>query len=421
MTLDAKDLRLEDLDDLSFDAFSFEKLFSGDVDDPYPKIHKWMEQGSIIKGKYRDEFSKVPDPFYVDEEQYLVLGYDAVTKVLMRPEIFRNYEAQIKTLGQFFGEKVLTVLDAPDHTKFRKIFQKAFLPNVVGKWGDTIVQPVLDGLMEKFLDRGEADLIEDFTHHFPFQIIYRQINIGMDQAPVFHKIAVAQLLSAVGRPEGLEATEKLGKFFSALVEERRRNPGPDLVSHLANIELDGELLPTDVLIDFLRQLMNAGGDTTYRATSCLLTGLLTNPDQYAAIEKDRSLIPQAIDEALRWEPPASVVYRTAVEDTEIDGVKIPKGALMNVVLASANRDPAKFENPDKFDIFRSRKVRHYGFAVGPHVCVGQHLARVEMTRAINAVLDKMKNLRLDPDKPGPNITGHILRSPEHLYVKFDRA
>ena len=165
--------------------------------------------------------------------------------------------------------------------------------------------------------------------------------------------------------------------------------------------------------------MNAGGDTTFRGTSVLLTGLLTHPDQLKAVTQDRSLIPAAIDEALRWEGPVTATTRYVSRDTELEGVPLKEGTYLNVVLGSANRDPAKFDNPDAFDIFRKNKVRHIAFASGPHLCIGQHLARVEMTRALNAILDRLPNLRLNPDKPPPDIIGHLLRYPHHLWVKFD--
>lgn len=412
--------KLADLLDESFDPFLVEKLSTGDADDPYPRIHELHAQGTVQKGSYRKEFTDVPDMQIGEMEQYMVFGYDTILKVLTTPETFGNKGAFQHTLGRSFGRTV-TVMDAPEHGRFRKIFQKAFLPNVVSKWGETIVDPVVDRLMAGFLDRGEADLVEEFTHHYPFQVIYSQLQIGPEQSSVFHKLAIAQLLSSVGAPQGDEASGKLGVFFQELLNQRRANPGDDLVSDLATVEADGERLPDEVLISFLRQLMNAGGDTTFRGTSVLLTGLLTNPDQWDAVVADRALIPQAIDEALRWEGPVTSTLRYVNHDTELDGVFLPAGTILNVVLASANRDPAKYDNPDQFDIFRDRKVRHLGFANGPHVCIGQHLARVEMTRALNALLDRTKNLRLDPDKPAPDVRGHLLRVPDHIYVKFDKA
>jgi cytochrome P450 len=409
---------LEDLSDPTFDPFVIEKLSTGNCPDPYPQIHALREQGPVVEGSYRSHFTDVPDVQMGHLPQVMVLGHDAVLHVLTHPEIFTNKEAFAPSLGRAFGNTV-TVMDAPEHPRYRKIFQKAFLPQVVAKWGETVVDPVVERLMAKFLPDRRADLIEQFTHHYPFQVIYAQVELDPAQAPVFHKLAIAQLLSSIGAPQGQEASQKLGAFFAELLEQKRANPGTDLISHLATVEADGERLPDDVLISFLRQLMNAGGDTTYRGTSVLLAGLLTHPEQLAAVAQDRSLIPQAIDEALRWEGPVASTFRYAAVDTEIAGVPIRKGTFINTVLASANRDPAKFPDPDRFDIFRNRNARHLAFASGPHLCIGQHLARVEMTRALGALLDRLPNLRIDPDRPPPRITGHILRAPEHLWVRFD--
>lgn len=172
-------------------------------------------------------------------------------------------------------------------------------------------------------------------------------------------------------------------------------------------------------MSFFRQLLNAGGDTTYRGTSVLLVGLLTNSDQLAAVREDRSLIRPAIEEALRWEGPVASTFRYCARDFDMMGTTIKAGTMVNCVLASANRDPARFKEPDRFDIFREKPARHLAFATGPHVCIGQHLARVEMERALNGLLDRLPNLRLDPDKPAPKIFGHILRVPEAIHVTFD--
>jgi cytochrome P450 len=411
---------LADLVDQSFDPFLIEKLSTGDTDDPYPRIHELRRRGTVIPGSYRKHFTDVPDVQVGHMEQYMVLGYDTILKVLTNPELFGNKGAFQHTLGKSFGRTV-TVMDAPEHTRYRKIFQKAFLPNTVAKWGETFVDPVVRRLMAGFLDRGSADLVEEFTHHYPFQVIYSQLQIGPEQTRVFHKLAIAQLLSSIGAPQGAEASDKLGVYFAELLARRRADPGDDLISHLATVEADGERLPDEVLISFLRQLMNAGGDTTFRGTSVLLTGLLTHPDQWAAVVADRSLIPQAIEEALRWEGPVSSTLRHVNRDTELDGVFLPEGTILNVVLGSANRDPDKYVDPDRFDIFRDRKVRSLAFANGPHVCIGQHLARLEMTRALHAILDHTSNLRLDPDRPAPDIRGHLLRVPDHIHVLFDKV
>ena len=409
--------RLVDFDDRDFDPFIADELMFGACLDPYPKLATLRAKGSVHHLTYREYMGEPADHTQGHLDHYTVVGYDEVQRCLNEPETFSN-EAYKLNLGISFGRSVST-MDPPEHGRYRKIFQKAFLPQTVAKGGESVVDPVVQGLMAKFRNRGAADLVQEFTLHYPFQIVYKQLALPAEEAPIFHKLAIAQTLVSVDVPHGTEASRKLGDYFRVLVAERLKNPGEDLVSVLAQAEVDGERLPEEIMISFLRQLVNAGGDTTYRGTSVLLTGLLRNPDQLEAVRKDRSLVPQAIEEALRWDGPVLVQTRTAAKDVELGGVKIPKGAVLDVAAGAANRDPARFPDPDKFDIFRKPQHRHFAFAYGPHVCIGQHLARVEMTRALNAILDNLHHLRLDPDRPAPEIRGIMMRVPKHLYVRFD--
>jgi cytochrome P450 len=409
--------RIQDFDDAAYDPFVSDEAAFGTCDDPYPQLARWREQAAVHAFDYRSAMGLHPDVTMAGLPSYLVLGYDAVEKIFLDPATYSNkvYE---RNLGISFGRSVST-MDAPEHPRYRKIFQKAFLPNRVSTWGESLVDPVVASLMDAFADRGHADLVQEFTHHYPFHIIYRQLALPPADVRVFHKLAIAQTVTMFDVAHGTEASRKLGIYFKALLDERRRHPGDDLVSALAQAEVDGEHLPEEILISFLRQLVNAGGDTTYRGTSVLLAGLLANPDQLDAVRQDRSLIPQAIEEALRWDGPVLIATRTPTVDVELAGVTLPAGACLSVAAGSANRDPTRFENPDRFDIFRDRRHRHFAFASGPHVCIGQHLARVEMTRALNAILDRLPNLRLDADMPAPRIQGIMMRVPRHLHVRFD--
>jgi cytochrome P450 len=409
--------RIQDFDDAAYDPFVSDEAAFGTCDDPYPQLARWREQAAVHAFDYRSAMGLHPDVTMAGLPSYLVLGYDAVEKIFLDPATYSNkvYE---RNLGISFGRSVST-MDAPEHPRYRKIFQKAFLPNRVSTWGESLVDPVVASLMDAFADRGHADLVQEFTHHYPFHIIYRQLALPPADVRVFHKLAIAQTVTMFDVAHGTEASRKLGIYFKALLDERRRHPGDDLVSALAQAEVDGEHLPEEILISFLRQLVNAGGDTTYRGTSVLLAGLLANPDQLDAVRQDRSLIPQAIEEALRWDGPVLIATRTPTVDVELAGVTLPAGACLSVAAGSANRDPTRFENPDRFDIFRDRRHRHFAFASGPHVCIGQHLARVEMTCALNAILDRLPNLRLDADMPAPRIQGIMMRVPRHLHVRFD--
>jgi cytochrome P450 len=407
-------VRIQGFDDPNYDPFNSDEVNFGDHADPYPLIARWRAEAAVIEGGYRPLMG-LPAALYPDRKMFTVVGSAEVNEVLTDTDRFSNAAYKFN-LGVTFGQGSISTMDNPEHGRWRRIFQKIFLPQYVKKWGDTIVDPVVHGLMNRFLPDGHADLIEQFTLRYPFEVIYHQLALPEEDVRTFQRLALGQT-DYVNHERAIEAGRKLGDYFTALVAERRRRPGDDLVSLLALTEADGEYLPHEVLISFLRQLMNAAGDTTYRGTSILLTALLENPDQFEAIRADRALIPQAIEEALRWDGPVAVQLRMAAVDTDLAGVPIPAGSLIDVVAGAANRDPALFADPDRFDIFRDRKP-HFSFSRGPHICVGQHLARVEMTRALHAVLDHLPRLRFDPGRPRPQIQGSMMRVPRHLYVRF---
>lgn len=408
---------LRDLDDPDFDPFIGDELAFGTILDPWPKIAELRERAAVHPHAFRSFFDDTPNLALERFQHFSVFGYDANAELYLQTHDFSN-EAHIHALGLAFGRSIST-MDPPEHGQYRRIFQKAFLPQIVRTWGDTIVDPVIDELLADIPDGGRADLVQQFTLHYPFRVIYRQLGLPDSDVKTFHKLAITQTAYYYDPAKAVEAGQKLGEYFTPLVLAARHGSGDDLVTLLAQAEVDGEYLPVEIVVSFLRQLINAGGDTTYRGTSALLTGLLSNPDQLAAVSADRDLIPQAIDEALRWEGPVLATKRMAAHDITFHGVDIPEGAIIDLVQGSANRDPARFADPDRFDIFRSRASRALAFGTGPHVCIGQHLARVEMIRALNSVLDRMPGLRLDPDLPAPEIRGHNLRVPQHIHVRYD--
>jgi len=413
-----KQPRIRDLDDPNFDPFLADELMYGDELDIYSLIHRMAEENWIHPGEFRHLFGaaaalpKTPNHF-------MALGYDKCAEILLNPEVFSS-EPLRASIGISFGETI-SYMDPPDHTRYRRIFQKAFLPQTVRKWAETIVQPVIEGLLDKVMDRGTLDLVQDFTIRYPFQVIYRQLKLPPEDILVFHKLAAAQGAFFFEPSQAIDAGRKLGEYFTPLIRDwRRRSPDEgDLISLLAHAEADGEVLPEQVVVSFLRQLTTAAGDTTYRGTSNLMVGLLTNPDQLKAVREDRSLVTAAIEEALRWEGAATHSPRMATRDFEMHGFTFRKGDTVDLVVASASHDPEKFPDPDRFDIHRSRQFRPMAFATGPHVCIGQHLARVEMEHALTAILDRLPRLRLDPDKPAPEIRGVMLRAPKHVYARFD--
>jgi cytochrome P450 len=413
--------KLQDFDDPGFDPFLADEQVYGDFEDVYSPLAELRRKSPVVEGRYSDvigdaRWGTLARP---GQREFMILGYKEVMAAAGDPDTFANGPAFEDTLRVTFGNTI-SVMDPPVHGRYRRIFQAAFLPRMIAEWESDIVTPVIDRLVSSFADRGHADLVEEFTHLYPFQVIYRQLALPPEETYTFQKLAVAQLLLGGGhfRPRALEASRKLGEYFKAMIDERRGQSSKDLVSVLLSAEVDGEKLSDDLIISFLRQLINAGGDTTYRETSCLLFALLTHPDQLEAVRADRKLVGPAIEEALRWEGPSAVIPRYVMRDVSLGGVLIPAGSFVELFFGVANRDETVIpDEPDKFNIFRPR-TRHFGFGYGPHLCIGQHLARLEMNNALNAILDRLPNLRLDPDESPPVIRGRNLRYPRSLPVRF---
>jgi cytochrome P450 len=198
------------------------------------------------------------------------------------------------------------------------------------------------------------------------------------------------------------------------------NPAGDLISDLVHAEIEGEKLTDEKIYGFLRLLLPAGAETTFRVMGNALTALLTHPDVMQRVLADRSLMPQVIEETLRWETSVTQVSRCATADTEVGGCPVPKGAAISVITGSANRDTERFENADEFSIDRP-VLNHMAFGTGQHQCLGMHLARLELRVGLDCILSRLPNLRLDPDGPAPEIQGLAFRGPVSLPVLFDAS
>jgi cytochrome P450 len=401
---------IEDLTDHSFDPYLADDAMFGTTDDPYTPLAELRSIAPVVES---DVASLIGLPFAMADgydREYTVVSYAAVDQVLNDPATFSN-----RPLGELLANygPLLTGMDPPEHTRYRKIFQQVFRPVVVQHWADDVITPVIDEQISSLQGKGRAELVEAFARPYPFGVIYRLLDLPPDDIEIFYRLTMAQIVTV----NATEASEKLGRYFAQMLRARTNGRGNDLISIVATTEVEGEPLPEDVAISFLLQLMSAAGETTFRTTTVLLTGLLTNPEQLNAVKNDRELVPQAIEEALRWDGPVVTASRSTTCDTVVEGVPIPANSLLNVAFGAANRDPAMFADPDRFDIFRERH-RHFGFAFGTHNCLGQQLARIEMNRALNALLDDLPNLRLDPDQPRPRLRGSTMRTPRHLQVLF---
>jgi cytochrome P450 len=410
--------RIQDFDDSGFDPFrTFDEAQGfGEVEDPFPRIHELHRQATVHCGDLREQFGLKPFPIWDDIPSVFVMGYPLVERVYGDAATFSNAVMR-RIYDKSFGASI-NGMDAPEHALYRRLFQRAFMPLKVADWGGRLVPAVIQRTIEPFARRGKAELVSEFTIKYPFDVVYGQLELPPEDLQAFHRLAVGLMCITVDFPHAAEASRKMGNYFQLLLQERRAAPGEDLIGLLAQAEIEGERIPDEVTVSFLRQLMNAAGDTTYRSTGSLLVGLLTHPGQLEALRADRSLVPRAVEEALRWDGPLTLLTRQASRDVVLDGIEVPAGTKVDVVAGSANRDPDRYERPDEFDIHRPPS-RHMAFAFGPHVCLGQHLARLEMSRALNALLDNLPNLRLDPDYPVPTVTGLNSRAPRAVHVLFD--
>jgi cytochrome P450 len=403
-------------DDDPFAQFDL-SMGSGAVRDPYPTFAEMRRECPVHKGDLGRRFG-LPVPSAMLSERgsyYTVLSYGGVQQVLLDGETFSS-SGYAPTVGALMGHSILE-MDEPEHGRYRALIQQAFSIKAMERWESEIVAPIVHGLIDRFAARGHADLVRELTLPFPIQVIAAMLGLPAADLRQFHRWAVELISITVDIGRGFEASQKLRDYFAGILGERRAAPREDLISLLAQAELDGQRLTDEEIFAFLRLLLPAGAETTYRSSSNLLVGLLARPDQLDAVRRDRSLIKRAIEEGLRWEAPLTGIARLATRDVQVDGVDIPKGAVVSVCLGAANHDEHRWERPDDFDIMREPKP-HMAFAYGAHTCLGMHLARMETRVMLNAVLDRLPGLRLDPAADDVHVTGLGFRAPRTLPVVF---
>ena len=411
---------IEDFAEEGFNPFTAAKELGGErkLTDPFTELARLRAINPVYEGDLKASFGLPTDLTQTQQRQFWILGYKEARQILLDPAGY-SAEAYRSSVGIYFGPRAVSIMDDPEHGKVRKILQHVFGPRAIARWNEEMIPRTIHRLIDGFADRGRVDLVDAFTLRFPFHFIHELMDLPAEHRDVFHKLSFGQLMITFDEAHGMEAVGKIRDYVTALIAWRRAHPQPhDFITELATTEVNGERLEEEVIISFFRQLMNAGGETSYNGFSNLMVGLLGHPEQWALLLADRSLVPAAVEEALRWEPPVCQALRTPVRPVEIAGVRIEPGDLIGFSLSAINRDPAHIERPDEFDIRRGTR-NHAAFSLGPHICIGQHLARLEMARALHALLDRLPKLRLDPDYPRPEISGFMLRGPETIHVRFD--
>ena len=301
-----------------------------------------------------------------------------------------------------FGTPGFLFLDPPDHTRLRRLVSKAFSPKVVKSLEPGIAE-LVDDLLDKVAAAGRFEAIADLAYPLPVAVICRLLGVPIEDEPTFSWASsllaqgldpfVAFTGQAPGFEERLEAGLWLRGYLRDLLQQRRADPGADLMSGLIAVEEAGDQLTEDEIVATCNLLLIAGHETTVNLIANGVLAMLRHPDHWTALSEDPGCAPAIVEETLRLDPPVQLAGRIAGEDMTIGEVNIPKGDTMMLLLAAAHRDPEVNERPDEFDPGRE-PLRHLAFGLGPHFCLGAPLARLEAAVALSALTRRFPQARL---------------------------
>jgi cytochrome P450 len=378
-------------------AFDLKLMF--DYPDPYPLFAELRRTSPVMR-------FETPQ-----RKGYTITKYDDCLGILKDPETYSsraNAEA-----GRIMGRTILE-MDGEEHTRHRALLQAAFSRKEIESL-EPLLTGIVNELLEQIVAEGRVDLVAQLTERFPIQVIAELLGIPRADYPQFQVWAIDLIGFPRDYGRGLRAAESVRAYLLPIIAARRVEPRDDMLTRLVRGTVDGRGLTDDEVVNFCRLLLPAGAETTFRLIGNLLVALLTERDRWERVRADRALLPWAIEETLRWETSVVMLARQTTRAVEIRGVPIAAGELVSVVVGSGNRDEEHYENPDVFDLDR-RPDDHLAFAFGRHHCLGHHLARLEARICLMLLLDRLPQLRLDPDSPPPTIVGLAFRSPKALHV-----
>jgi cytochrome P450 family 109 len=383
-----------------------------------------------------------PYPFYVklrrDEpvkwlpslQAYAVAGYDDVDALLKDGKLYSSSMFWPALLGEY--DPVPEVppmisMDPPGHMHLRKLANKAFVPSKIKTLIDRtyeVANELVDDIIAKHGNEGVIDWAVDFCALYPVTVIAQVLGVPTARRAEF-KIWVDNVLAASNRaaygPERLaeiqESSDNIRAFFEDLYDERAANLQDDLISDFIQAEVDGEKMSRIEVIQMSILLLIGGVETTTNLLGTVLVELKRHPDVYARVRQNPDLIAPLIEEVLRYNPPVQLIFRHTMEDTELGGVKIPKGSTIIPLLASANRDETKFDDSEVFDIDRKITVPLMSFGQGPHFCMGNYLSRMEAKSALEVAFRRFEILEPVSDEVDW-IDSYFARGPHHLKTQF---
>ncbi|MEV7494552.1 cytochrome P450 [Streptomyces anulatus] len=363
---------------------------------------------------------------------YIVSRYEDVERVFKDKEgefTTENYDWQIEPVH---GRTILQ-LSGREHAVRRALVAPAFRGGDLREKFLPVIERNSRELIDTFRDAGSVDLVADYATRFPVNVIADMLGLDKSDYDRFHgwyTAVIAFLGNLSGDPEVTRAGERtrveFAEYMLPIIRERREAPGDDLLSTLCTAEVDGVRMGDEDIKAFCSLLLAAGGETTDKAIAGIFTNLLRHPEQLEAVRADRTLIPRAFAETLRYTPPVHMIMRKSATEVALGGGTVPAGSTVTCLIGAANRDEGRYRNPDAFDIFRedltatnafSAAADHLAFALGRHFCVGALLAKAEVEIGVGQLLDAMPDLRL-ADGFDPVERGVFTRGPQSLPVRF---
>lgn len=330
------------------------------------------------------------------------------------------------------GLDTLANMDAPEHTKIKNVTSSWFMPANVRTREDTIRKIARDSVERLLSFEGECDFVKDIALYYPLRVIMSLFGVPEEDEPTMLKLTQdmfgnsdpeQQRKDVPTTPEAAArawraAILEFHAYFNELAADRRANPTDDLASIIANAKVDGEPLPDSFVNGYYIAIATAGHDTTSSTTATAMQELATRQDQFEAAKADPALIPGLVDEALRWGSPVKHFHRIVGEDTEFRGQQLKAGDSVLLMYASANRDEDVFADPWEFNITR-KPNKHIAFGYGPHQCIGQHVAKLEMRIFFEELLPKLKSFELAG--PVSYIEANFLSGLKTLPLRFTKA
>jgi cytochrome P450 len=365
--------------------------------------------GTFVCTRYDDVFHVLRDPCF---------STDRSETPAMRM-IDRLARGQPDFAG-LIGRNLLTI-DGADHRRLRGLVSKAFTPRRVARLRPRLEATVED-LLDRVAERGEMEAVRDLANPLPVIAIAELLGVPTEDRDRFGSWSarLVQLLDPFqgrgGARPMVEATREIFDYFRPLLAERRTNPRDDLLSAMIAAEQDGERLDEIDLLALSSLLLVAGHETTSNLIGNAVLLLLRFPEERKRLQDDPSLLASAVEECLRYESPIQLTDRAVVEDCELAGQPLRRKQMVAVVLAAANRDPAHFPEPDRFDVGRLDN-QHLAFGHGQHFCLGSQLARLEAEVALGALLRRFPDFSGEPEPPAWR-RSMIIRGPESVPLKL---